>query len=336
MFTIETNYSLKSHNTFGLDVRTERYIKLNDIEDIREVLHNKAICKKPILVLGGGSNILFSKDFEGTVLHPNLNNIEIASETKEDIYLRVGAGVCWDRLVEFCVSNGWGGIENLSLIPGNVGAAPVQNIGAYGIEAKDTIVSVKGLYINNGKPFVFDNASCEFGYRDSIFKNKLRRRAIITHVSFRLSKQPKFVTHYGNIEEELKKYSEVNLKSIRSAIIDIRRRKLPDPKDLGNAGSFFKNPVVTAFKAAKLIQKYPQIPTYPNANGVKLSAAWLIEQCGWKGKKIGNVGMYQDQALIMVNYGNAKAEELTCLSNAIQESVKKTFGVKVEPEVNFV
>lgn len=336
MLTIETDYSLKPHNTFGLDVKAERYVRLNDIDDVREVLYSKTICKKPILVLGSGSNILFSKDFEGTVLHPNLNNIEIASETKEDVYLRVGAGVCWDRLVEFCVNNGWGGIENLSLIPGNVGAAPVQNIGAYGVEAKDSIVSVKGLYISKGKPFVFDNTTCEFGYRDSIFKRVLKKRAIITHVSFRLSKFPKFVTHYGNIDEELKKYDEVNLKNIRKAIIDIRSRKLPDPKDLGNAGSFFKNPVIKEVKAAKLKQKYPDMPTYPAVDGVKLSAGWLIEQCGWKGKRVGNVGMYQEQSLIMVNYGGATAQELINLSSAIQESVKSTFDVKIEPEVNFV
>ncbi len=336
MLRIETDYSLKPHNTFGLDVKAERYIKLNDVEDVREVLYNKSICKKPILVIGGGSNMLFSRDFEGTVLHPNLNNIEIASETKEDIYLRVGAGVCWDRFVEFCVSNGWGGIENLSLIPGNVGAAPVQNIGAYGVEAKDTIVSVKGLLFNKAKPFVFGNDSCAFGYRDSIFKHDLKKRAIITHVSFRLSKLPKYITHYGNIDEELKKYDEINLKNIRKAIIDIRGRKLPDPKDLGNAGSFFKNPVVKESKAVKLKEKYPDIPTYPAINGAKLSAAWLIERCGWKGKKVGNVGMYKDQALIMVNYGGAKAQELIDLSNAIQESVRSTFDVRIEPEVNFI
>lgn len=334
--TIETNYSLKPHNTFGLDVKAERYIRLDDIDEVREVLYSKTICKKPILVLGGGSNMLFSKNFEGTILHPNINSIEIASETKEDIYLRVGAGVCWDRFVQYCVNNGWGGVENLSLIPGNVGAAPVQNIGAYGVEAKDTIVSVKGLFINKAKPFVLGNDSCAFGYRDSIFKHELKRRVIITYVSFRLSKFPKFTTHYGNIDEELKKYHEVNLKNIRQAVIDIRKRKLPDPNDLGNAGSFFKNPVVRESKAVKLKAKYPTMPTYPATNGVKLSAAWLIEQCGWRGKKVGNVGMYKEQALIMVNYGGAKAKELINLSNAIQESIKSTFDVKIEPEVNFI
>ncbi len=336
MLKIETNYSLKPHNTFGLDVKAERYIQLNDIDDVHEVLHSKTICKKPILVLGGGSNMLFSKDFEGTVLYPNLNNIEIASETTNDIFLRVGAGVCWDRFVQFCVNNGWGGIENLSLIPGNVGAAPVQNIGAYGVEAKDAIVSVKGLLLSRGKPFVLDNNGCVFGYRDSIFKHELRKRALITHVSFRLSKFPKFITHYGNVDEELKKYDEVNLKNIRNAIVDIRKRKLPDPSDLGNAGSFFKNPIIKDYKAVKLIRRFPEMPTYPADEGVKLSAAWLIEQCGWKGKRVGNVGMYKDQALIMVNYGNATADELTSFSKAIQESVKSAFNVKIEPEVNLI
>lgn len=336
MLTIKENHSLKELNTFGLDVKAEKYIHFDTVDDAREALYTKSTCKKPILILGGGSNILFSKDFEGTILHPKIEGIEIASESKEDIYLRVGAGVCWDTFVEYCVSNGWSGVENLSLIPGNVGASPVQNIGAYGMEAKDCIVSVKGLYLNKAKPFVLSNDECAFGYRDSIFKHELKKKALITHVCFRLSKLPKYTIHYGNISEELKKYNEVNLENIRKAIIAIRRQKLPDPKDLGNAGSFFKNPVVKETKAKKLKTEHPDMPTYPALNGIKLSAGWLIEQCGWKGKKVGNVGMYKEQSLIMVNYGGAKAEELITLSSAIQESVKSTFDVKIEPEVNFV
>ncbi|MDR0660202.1 MAG: UDP-N-acetylmuramate dehydrogenase [Prevotellaceae bacterium] len=334
MLTVETNYSLKSFNTFGLEAKAENYIRIDDVDEAREALYRRYSCKKPVLVLGGGSNILFSKDFEGTVIHPNIQGIDVAQETKDDIYLRVGAGVCWDVFVGYCVENGWGGVENLSGIPGNVGAAPVQNIGAYGVEAKNTIVSVKGLHVSKTKPFVLGNDACAFGYRDSVFKHSLKRRALITHVTFRLTKFPKFITHYGNIDEELKKYDEITLQNIRKAIIDIRNRKLPDPKDLGNAGSFFKNPVIKEGKAEKLRRKYPNMPIYPAANGVKLSAAWLIEQCGWKGKKVGNVGMYKDQALVMVNYGGATAKELVNLSKEIQLSIKNTFDVRIEPEVN--
>lgn len=338
MPTIHKNYSLKSLNSFGLDVQAAQYIQLTNVEEVQQTLADKSKLIEPLLVLGGGYNLLFTDDFTGTVLHPLMGGIEKTDETADYVQLRVGAGVHWDDFVAHCVTNGWGGVENLSLIPGNVGACPVQNIGAYGVEVKDTICLVEGVYIDTATLFRFTNAECGFGYRNSIFKQSLKGNVLITYVSFRLSKQPTFVTHYGNIEEELKRHGEVSLATIRKTIVEIRESKLPDPHVLGNAGSFFKNPMVSKAKADALKATYADMPTYPtaDANEVKLAAGWLIERCGWKGKRIGNVGVHEHQALVLVNYGGAKAQELVKLSNAIQQSVKQTFDVDIEPEVNFI
>ena len=338
MLTIQTNQSLKSLNTFGIEVNAKYYVTPANEDEILEILNNESMADVPRFILGGGSNVLFTKDYDGIVIHPQIKGIEKIDEDETHVWLCVGSGVVWDVFVAYCVKNNWGGIENLSFIPGNVGAAPVQNIGAYGVEAKSVIDEVYGLYLEDGEPFCLNNAECEFGYRDSVFKNELKGKAIITEVTFKLTKRPIYVTHYGNIEEELtRNYSKVNIQNIRKAIITIRERKLPDPAKLPNAGSFFKNPVVSLSLAEELKKEYDNMPFFPiDKANAKLAAAWLIEKCGWKGKHIGKVGVHEHQALVLVNYDGGNASELTQLATDVQQSVKEKFGVTIEPEVIFV
>jgi len=321
--------SLKQFNTFGFDAKCSLYSAPETVEKIKEVLRaHKGIS---LFVLGGGSNILFSKDFDGLILKPNIKSIEIEKENSEYVWVRVGAGMVWDEFVNYAVDNNLGGIENLSAIPGNVGAAPVQNVGAYGMEAKDTITTVEGIYIDNLASFKLSNSECKFGYRNSVFKNELKQKIVVTHVVFKLSKIHTFVLDYGNIKDELGK--EINLNTIRKTIINIRTNKLPDPKILGNAGSFYKNPVIAKEQADKLIAQYPQMPFYPLNSEVKIPAGWLIEQCGLKGFRIGNVGIHEKQALVLVNYGEGTAKELINLSNLVREKVFSQFEITIEPEV---
>ncbi|MDR1054993.1 MAG: UDP-N-acetylmuramate dehydrogenase [Prevotellaceae bacterium] len=338
MLTIQTNYSLKQLNTFNIDVKAKYYAAPTSEDEILEILNDESLVGVPRFILGGGSNVLFTGDFDGIVIHPQIKGIEKIDEDENHIWLCAGAGVVWDIFVSYCVKNNWGGVENLSFIPGNVGAAPVQNIGAYGVEAKSTIDEVYGIYLENGEPFCLNNAECEFGYRDSVFKEELKGKAIITEVTFKLNKKPVYITHYGNVEEELtKNYSKVNVQNIRKAIITIRERKLPDPGKLPNAGSFFKNPIVPVEFAENLKQKYENMPLFASdKKHAKLAAGWLIEQCGWKGKRIANVGVHEHQALVLINYGGAEASELTKLAADIQQSVKEKFYVEVESEVNYV
>lgn len=338
MHTIQSNHSLKQLNTFGIDVKAKYYVAPTSEDEILSVLNDESLKNEPRFILGGGSNVLFTGDFDGLIIHPQIKGIEKIDEDENHVWLLAGAGVVWDVFVAYCVKNNWGGVENLSLIPGNVGAAPVQNIGAYGVEAKLTIDEVYGLYLENGEPFCLNNAECEFGYRDSVFKDELKNKVIITEVSFKLEKKPKYVTHYGNIEEELtRNYSKVNIQNIRKAIITIREKKLPNPKTLPNAGSFFKNPMVPLSVAEELKKKYEYMPLFPvDKKNAKLAAGWLIEQCGWKGKRVGNVGVHEHQALVLVNYGDASAAELTQLAVDIQKSVKEKFNIDIEPEVNLV
>lgn len=338
MQIIQTNHSLKQLNTFGFDVKAKYYAAPTSEDEILEVLNDESVAGIPRFVLGGGSNVLFTGDYEGLIIHPQIKGIEKIDEDENFVWLCAGAGVCWDIFVAYCVKNNWGGIENLSYIPGDVGAAPVQNIGAYGVEAKSTIDEVYGVYIENGEPFCLNNAECEFGYRDSVFKQELKNKVIITEVTFKLRKKPVYVTHYGNIEEELtKNFAKVNIQNIRKAVISIRQRKLPDPKVLPNAGSFFKNPVVPVAVAESLKKAYENMPLFPSdKKTAKLAAGWLIEQCGWKGKRVGNVGVHEHQALVLVNYGDAEAAELKKLATDIQQSVKEKFNIDIEPEVNYV
>jgi UDP-N-acetylmuramate dehydrogenase len=337
MLTTQQNYSIKHLNTFGIDVNAKFLLEASNLDTLKDAIIKAKELTENILVLGGGSNILFTSDFNGVIIHPTIEGIETISETDSNVVLKVGAGVDWDYFVNYTVMQGLGGIENLSLIPGNVGASPIQNIGAYGVEVKDTIIKVEGIYIDSLKHFVFTNSECNFGYRDSIFKNELKRKVVVTHVYFSLSKHPNFVTHYGNLDSEIEKFGERNLKNIRQAVVNIRESKLPDPKVLGNAGSFFKNPIVEILLVEELQKNFEKVPYYPvNESFVKLPAGWLIEQSGWKGKRIGNVGVHKDQALVIVNYGGASGTEVVELAHMVRQAVMKQFNVSLEMEVNMI
>jgi UDP-N-acetylmuramate dehydrogenase len=290
---------------------------------------------KPFFILGGGSNVLFRGDYPGMILHPAIRGIEMAGTNRNSVLVRAGAGEDWDEFVSWCVTENLGGLENLSLIPGSVGACPVQNIGAYGVEVGEMIHSVEIINLEHGRKMSLSGSDCRFSYRDSIFKHELHTRCIITHVTFRLSREHQFKTHYGELERELDNFPETSIHTIRKAIISIRSNKLPDPKVLGNAGSFFKNPVIPLEQARSIQKSHPGIPVYPAGAGMaKVSAAWLIEQCGWKGKRSGNTATYKKQPLIIVNLGNATGNEILDFAAKISRSVLNHFAIKLEMEVN--
>jgi UDP-N-acetylmuramate dehydrogenase len=291
------------------------------------------------LILGGGSNILFTKDFDGVVMHNQLKGIELTQEDENHFYVKAAAGEVWDTFVRTCVKNDWAGVENLSLIPGSVGAAPMQNIGAYGVEIKDVFHSLDAFHIQEGKMKTFSLEECKFGYRESVFKSSEKGQWIITSVTFKLLKRPIFRTNYGAIQQELDKLrpDRLSIRDISKAVINIRTSKLPDPTKLGNAGSFFKNPVVTLELANNIKSSHSEAPIFPlDTSMAKLAAGWLIEKCGWKGKVVGSCGMHKDQALVLVNYGGASGEEILKLAEDVQKSVFETFGVILEREVNVV
>lgn len=335
MFVIKKNISLKRHNTFGIDVSTNYYAKANTVEKVLYAINFASYNKVLIYILGGGSNILLTRDFDGVIINPEIQGITLMEDMPEDVILRAGAGVNWDNFVEYCVERGLGGVENLSNIPGNVGAAPIQNIGAYGVEAKDTIVKVEGIQIDSRKVVELNNSECRFDYRDSVFKQELKGKFVVTYVWFKLSKNAVLQTNYGNLDDELSRLGERTLRTVRQAVINIRTAKLPDPNIIGNAGSFFKNPIVEISQFNTIKLKYPNVPSYSVSESfVKIPAGWLIEQCGWKGKQVGNCGIHSNQALVIVNYGNATGEEILNLAQSIQKSVEQTFSVKLEMEVN--
>ncbi|RLD62638.1 MAG: UDP-N-acetylenolpyruvoylglucosamine reductase [Bacteroidetes bacterium] len=331
------NYSLKNHNTFGIDVNARYYYEFSAAEEIVYFLKENPVSGIKKLILGSGSNIVFTQDFEGIVIHPKIRGVQIVEETTEYVLLKIGAGEVWDNFVNYCCKKNYGGVENLSLIPGMVGASPVQNIGAYGVEAKDVIEEVEAVNIETQKIEKFKNKDCKFEYRNSVFKNELKGKYIVTYVTYKLSKKPVLNTSYGKIQEELKNCKNINITSIRDAIINIRNRKLPDPEKIGNAGSFFKNPIVDSKKTQELKKDFPNIVSYKiSETKDKIAAGWLIEQCGLKGKNFGKVGTYKDQALVIVNYGDATGKDVFNLAKDIQQKVYDKFGLALNMEVNIV
>jgi len=330
---VHQNYSLKKYNTFGIDATAKSFATFSSSDTLNELLEsNKNSSEK--MILGGGSNVLFTKDYNGLVLKNEITGMQIISEDDEFVYIKAGAGEVWHRFVLYCIKNNLGGVENLSLIPGNVGASPMQNIGAYGVEIKDVFYELEAFHIGEKIVKKFSPKECEFGYRESVFKKKYKDQFAILNVTYRLRKNPEFNITYGAIEEELKQMNieKLSVKAISDAVIRIRTSKLPDPKMIGNAGSFFKNPVIRKEELQDL-----NIPFYKvDENNFKIPAGWLIEQCGWKGFRKGDAGCYEKQALVLVNYGNATGKEIYNLSEVIKASVKEKFGIELEREVNIL
>ncbi|MGB5318899.1 UDP-N-acetylmuramate dehydrogenase [Eudoraea sp.] len=335
---IEENISLKKYNTFGIEAKARFFIQVNTVIELVEVLKLPGFPKK--LILGGGSNLLFTRDIDALVILIKLKGIDIVEEDKSHIQIRVMAGENWHNFVLWTVNKGYGGLENLSLIPGNTGTAPIQNIGAYGVELKDCFVKCEVIDINTQERYTYDHKACDFGYRNSIFKSKEKGRFIITSVDFRLSKNPRQLnTSYGAIESELalKGIKKPTIKDVSDAVISIRRQKLPDPSELGNSGSFFKNPEINKKQFQLFHKTNPQAPYYQISEDLfKIPAGWLIEQCGFKGKRFGDAGVHKNQALVLVNYGEASGIEILNLAERIQRAVSKQYGITIIPEVNII
>lgn len=328
------NCPLYGRNTFGMDVKADCIAEWSSPDELRTLL---GTVERPYLLVGGGSNLLFTGDFKGTILQSRIETIDIVKESQDSVLVRVGAGVVWDDFVAYAVLQGWWGVENLSAIPGHVGASAVQNIGAYGVEAKDVIETVQTICLDNGKTRDFSNADCRYAYRQSIFKNELKGQYAVTYVQFRLSRKPQPKLGYGALEAQVKALGEPTLENIRNAVITIRDGKLPDPKVLGNAGSFFMNPVIPSAQFDALKQQYPDIPSYPAQEGmVKVPAGWLIEQAGWKGRSLGPAAVYDRQALVLVNKGGANGADIIRLADTIIGDVKQKFGITLSTEVNYI
>lgn len=332
------DFNLKEHNTFGIDVKCRRFIEFESVDELLQIVNSLTDADKPLMVLGGGSNMLFTADYEGTVLHSAIKG-HVAVQTDEGIMLRCGSGEVWDDIVSLCVSNRMYGAENLSLIPGDVGASAVQNIGAYGAEAKDLILKVEAVDLQTGKMCEFTNEECEYAYRKSKFKGEWRNRFVITYVTYKLSEVFCPCLDYGNIRAELEKRNikVPTAEQLRNVIIDIRNEKLPDPKVEGNAGSFFMNPVVPKAKYEELVARFGNVPHYSvDDNNEKIPAGWMIDQCGWKGKSLGKAGVHSRQALVLVNRGGAEGKDIVALCDAIKRDVKDKFGIDIVPEVNII
>jgi UDP-N-acetylmuramate dehydrogenase len=338
MLQIQQNVSLKNFNTFGVEATAKYFVEIAHEDDLVELFLDPQWLQMKRLVLGGGSNMLLINDFDGLVIRVSIRGFEHRIE-HDNVYVEAGAGEVWNDLVNYCITRGYAGLENLSLIPGTVGASPVQNIGAYGVELQDVFLSCKAFEIATGKFRTFSKADCQFGYRESIFKGELKERYIITCVKFHLSLIPNLNLKYGAIEQELQHrgISEPTIQHVSQVVSHIRVSKLPDPSTIGNAGSFFKNPVISLQEFNKLQQKHPEVVNYPAGDGnVKLAAGWLIEQCGWKGKTVGNTGTWKNQALVLVNHGGATGEEVYNFSSQIIDSVYTKFGVSLQREVNII
>ncbi|MCX2836717.1 UDP-N-acetylmuramate dehydrogenase [Salinimicrobium sp. MT39] len=335
---MQSDISLKPYNTFGIDVKARNFVEVTSVEELREVLKNTYASE--LFILGGGSNMLLTKDVQKTVVYINLKGIEILEENKNDVLVKAMAGENWHEFVLYCIDHSFGGLENLSLIPGKVGTAPIQNIGAYGVELKDSFESCTALDIQTLQLKTFTKEECHFGYRDSIFKNEAKGKYIITSVSFRLSKNNhKLNTTYGSIDQFLedKGVKTPTIANVSEAVISIRQSKLPNPKELGNSGSFFKNPVVSKEVLQKLQQQYPEIPFYEvDGQQVKIPAGWLIDHAGLKGYREGDAGVHTRQALVLVNYGNATGLDILQLAEKIQQKILDMFGIEISPEVNII
>ena len=335
--TIYNDYDLTCHNTFGISATCRRYIDYDSTEDA--IKAGRMISQQPYIIIGGGSNLLLVGNYDGTVVHSSVMGIE-SDIIGNNVMVKVGSGECWDHLVAHCVEQGWHGLENLSLIPGDTGAAAVQNIGAYGAEVKDYIYKVEGIEVDSGRTVSFGVADCHYAYRDSIFKNELKGKVLITHVTLLLSRE--FVPNisYGGISTYLTDHGikHPDARQLRAAIIDIRRIKLPDPEELGNAGSFFKNPVVDKSVYERLKERFgDDMPHYSvDDEHEKIPAGWMIEKCGWKGRRVGNAGVHDRQALVLVNHGGASGQEILALCNSIRSDIKDMFGIDLQPEVNIV
>ncbi|MDQ3191524.1 MAG: UDP-N-acetylmuramate dehydrogenase [Bacteroidota bacterium] len=336
---ITENFHLKNFNSFGIQALSKYYSAVHSIEEIQELLSDSNIKNLQRLILGGGSNLLFTGNFDGIIIKNNIKGIELLREDADFYYVKAGAGENWHQFVLHCIKNNYAGVENLSLIPGNVGASPMQNIGAYGVEIKDVFESLEAVEISTGELHTFSNSDCKFGYRESVFKNINKNKYIISSVTYKLRKVPQFNTSYGAIDKELEAMNvkELSIAAISKAVCNIRSSKLPDPKLIGNAGSFFKNPVVGQSHYEHLKTFFPEIPSYPQANKTyKLAAGWLIEQCGWKGYRKNDAGVHVNQALVLVNYGNASGTEIFEISDEILKSVYSKFEVNLEREVNII
>ena len=342
---IQQDKPLDELNTFGIKVGAKYFAEVKSVNEFKELVHEDVYKQNKKLILGGGSNILFTGCFDGIVIKNSIKGISVVSETETEVIVKANAGEVWHELVLWCIEKNYAGIENLSLIPGFVGAAPMQNIGAYGVEIKDVFYELEALDIEDGEPVKFNLTDCEFGYRESVFKNKLKNKFFISSVSFKLTKLSaphalyRFKTDYGDIKNTLSEMQvyDLNLKAVSTAVCKIRNTKLPNPKELGNAGSFFKNPSVAKEKFEELVSSNPVMPSYLQKDGnVKIPAGWLIEQCGWKGKIVGNTGSHKSQALVLVNYGNATGDEIWNLALEIKKSVFEKFGIEIVPEVNVV
>lgn len=334
---IQQHVNLKAFNTFGISVVAEHFARFETTSELQAIL--KQAGKQELLILGGGSNLLLTKDVKALVLKNEIKGIEIMQEDETSLIIRVGAGEVWHDFVRYCVDRNYAGVENLSLIPGSVGASPMQNIGAYGVEIKDVFEALEAYHIESGEIHRFSNADCQFGYRESVFKKELKGQYIITHVHFKLSKEARINSAYGAIESELQArgIEHPSIKDISDVVIAIRQSKLPDPAKIGNAGSFFKNPVVPFSVFEQIKQTHPDAPSYPAGNGVvKIPAGWLIEQAGWKGKTFEHYGVHKNQALVLVNYGGATGEQIWNLSTEIKDDIFEKFGVELEREVNII
>lgn len=331
------NYSLLAHNTFGMDVRAALFVEYDTVDELRKFVLSDDFARYDLhLHIGSGSNLLFGDDYRGVVMHSAMRDIEVAAENEDHVWVRVGSGYVWDDFVAYCVAQGWAGVENLSAIPGEVGASAVQNVGAYGVEVRDVIDRVEAMALD-GTMRTFTNEECRYGYRDSVFKRELRGRYIITHVTYRLDKVPTLRLDYGDLRARVEAQREPTLQAVRDAVTAIRDSKLPDPRVLGNAGSFFTNPVIPRPQYEALKAQYPTMPSYPiNDTHVKVPAGWLIDSAGWKGRALGRAAVHDRQALVLVNLGGATGREVMTLAERICEEVYTKYSIRITPEVNFI